>query len=54
MRNYTHNAAIPLYHDGTFCPACTMNNWLIGRQLAECAKCGYTLVLGHQYKGEFK
>ena len=37
---------VPRYHDGIRCPGCMGRNWLIGRLLAECGRCGYALVLG--------
>lgn len=45
LRDPRTNPAIPVYHDGVKCPACTGNNWLIGRSTAECARCTFALIL---------
>lgn len=28
-----------------YCPACVGTNWLVGRHVAECGRCGFVLVL---------
>jgi hypothetical protein len=49
MRDYRKNVPVPAYEDGTKCPGCTGQNWLIGRKLAECAGCGFALVLSQRF-----
>ena len=37
----------PLYHAGEVnrCPACTLQHWIVGRMVSECAFCGTALPL---------
>lgn len=34
-----------VYRSGDRCPACWGTHWLIGRQTAECARCGMALAI---------
>lgn len=35
----------PAYSSGTSCPSCASRAWHVGRQSAECARCGTALPL---------
>jgi hypothetical protein len=41
----TRRAPVPLYHAGMRCPSCTGKSWIIGRKIAECARCSYPAPL---------
>lgn len=37
--NPSKRGLTPAYRTGTHCPGCGHRNWIIGRVLAECARC---------------
>lgn len=39
---------VPLYRPGCHCPACGGQAWLVGRTMAECARCAMALPMARE------